>query len=157
MAQPGRALAWGARGRQFKSARPDQFSIIAGGCCRSLAALGMSAAGSRSAHARKAPQVQICRQTVARAELPCPTLLPPPAIGHVVLSLGKPFSFLGAPEAPPLRAPAAIKCRPVTTTEFPRSRTMRQEGGYYFSVLSDRGKHRTPQKARTVPIQRSFS
>src|SRR6185312_15417085 len=24
-AQPGRALAWGARGRQFKSARPDQF------------------------------------------------------------------------------------------------------------------------------------
>ena len=24
MAQPGRALAWGARGRQFKSARPDQ-------------------------------------------------------------------------------------------------------------------------------------
>src|SRR5256714_4648670 len=25
VAQPGRALAWGARGRQFKSARPDQF------------------------------------------------------------------------------------------------------------------------------------
>src|SRR5947209_14190879 len=24
VAQPGRALAWGARGRQFKSARPDQ-------------------------------------------------------------------------------------------------------------------------------------
>src|SRR3954447_8498946 len=24
LAQPGRALAWGARGRQFKSARPDQ-------------------------------------------------------------------------------------------------------------------------------------
>ena len=23
VAQPGRALAWGARGRQFKSARPD--------------------------------------------------------------------------------------------------------------------------------------
>jgi signal transduction histidine kinase len=27
VAQPGRALAWGARGRQFKSARPDQFSL----------------------------------------------------------------------------------------------------------------------------------
>src|ERR1700677_4664080 len=27
VAQPGRALAWGARGRQFKSARPDQYSI----------------------------------------------------------------------------------------------------------------------------------
>ncbi len=26
VAQPGRALAWGARGRQFKSARPDHFS-----------------------------------------------------------------------------------------------------------------------------------
>src|SRR5579863_10606687 len=26
VAQPGRALAWGARGRQFKSARPDQYS-----------------------------------------------------------------------------------------------------------------------------------
>ena len=26
VAQPGRALAWGARGRQFKSARPDQLS-----------------------------------------------------------------------------------------------------------------------------------
>jgi hypothetical protein len=26
VAQPGRALAWGARGRQFKSARPDQFN-----------------------------------------------------------------------------------------------------------------------------------
>ena len=26
MAQPGRALAWGARGRQFKSARPDQIN-----------------------------------------------------------------------------------------------------------------------------------
>src|ERR1700682_1728117 len=26
VAQPGRALAWGARGRQFKSARPDQTS-----------------------------------------------------------------------------------------------------------------------------------
>src|SRR5437588_5146943 len=25
VAQPGRALAWGARGRQFKSARPDHF------------------------------------------------------------------------------------------------------------------------------------
>jgi hypothetical protein len=29
VAQPGRALAWGARGRQFKSARPDQqFSYL---------------------------------------------------------------------------------------------------------------------------------
>jgi hypothetical protein len=28
VAQPGRALAWGARGRQFKSARPDQFCFI---------------------------------------------------------------------------------------------------------------------------------
>ncbi len=28
VAQPGRALAWGARGRQFKSARPDQFLEI---------------------------------------------------------------------------------------------------------------------------------
>ena len=27
VAQPGRALAWGARGRQFKSARPDQSLI----------------------------------------------------------------------------------------------------------------------------------
>src|SRR5262249_39476952 len=27
VAQPGRALAWGARGRQFKSARPDQTSL----------------------------------------------------------------------------------------------------------------------------------
>ncbi len=27
VAQPGRALAWGARGRQFKSARPDQFVL----------------------------------------------------------------------------------------------------------------------------------
>src|SRR5215470_6515937 len=27
VAQPGRALAWGARGRQFKSARPDQSSL----------------------------------------------------------------------------------------------------------------------------------
>src|SRR5262249_19200021 len=27
VAQPGRALAWGARGRQFKSARPDQQSF----------------------------------------------------------------------------------------------------------------------------------
>src|SRR6202051_3443934 len=26
VAQPGRALAWGARGRQFKSARPDECS-----------------------------------------------------------------------------------------------------------------------------------
>jgi hypothetical protein len=25
VAQPGSALAWGARGRQFKSGRPDQF------------------------------------------------------------------------------------------------------------------------------------
>src|SRR5215472_915112 len=25
VAQPGRALAWGARGRQFKSARPDHY------------------------------------------------------------------------------------------------------------------------------------
>ena len=29
VAQPGRALAWGARGRQFKSARPDQFKSSA--------------------------------------------------------------------------------------------------------------------------------
>ncbi len=28
VAQPGRALAWGARGRQFKSARPDQFTAL---------------------------------------------------------------------------------------------------------------------------------
>ena len=28
VAQPGRALAWGARGRQFKSARPDQWFQI---------------------------------------------------------------------------------------------------------------------------------
>ena len=28
MAQPGRALAWGARGRQFKSARPDHFIFL---------------------------------------------------------------------------------------------------------------------------------
>src|ERR1700757_4758109 len=28
VAQPGRALAWGARGRQFKSARPDHSSLI---------------------------------------------------------------------------------------------------------------------------------
>ena len=27
VAQPGRALAWGARGRQFKSARPDQLQL----------------------------------------------------------------------------------------------------------------------------------
>src|SRR5512146_1690427 len=27
VAQPGRALAWGARGRQFKSARPDQYLL----------------------------------------------------------------------------------------------------------------------------------
>jgi hypothetical protein len=27
VAQPGRALAWGARGRQFKSARPDQLFV----------------------------------------------------------------------------------------------------------------------------------
>src|SRR5437588_12370528 len=27
VAQPGRDLAWGARGRQFKSARPDHFSF----------------------------------------------------------------------------------------------------------------------------------
>ncbi len=26
VAQPGSALAWGARGRWFKSSRPDQFS-----------------------------------------------------------------------------------------------------------------------------------
>jgi hypothetical protein len=31
VAQPGRALAWGARGRQFKSARPDHdFPIVIG-------------------------------------------------------------------------------------------------------------------------------
>ena len=29
VAQPGRALAWGARGRQFKSARPDHFFFVA--------------------------------------------------------------------------------------------------------------------------------
>src|SRR6266498_5270554 len=29
VAQPGRALAWGARGRQFKSARPDQSTTYA--------------------------------------------------------------------------------------------------------------------------------
>jgi hypothetical protein len=29
VAQPGRALAWGARGRQFKSARPDHFLLSA--------------------------------------------------------------------------------------------------------------------------------
>src|SRR6202047_4316335 len=28
VAQPGRALAWGARGRQFKSARPDQSFVF---------------------------------------------------------------------------------------------------------------------------------
>jgi hypothetical protein len=28
VAQPGRALAWGARGRQFKSARPDHNSTL---------------------------------------------------------------------------------------------------------------------------------
>ena len=28
VAQPGRALAWGARGRQFKSARPDHSSFF---------------------------------------------------------------------------------------------------------------------------------
>jgi hypothetical protein len=28
VAQPGRALAWGARGRQFKSARPDQQPVL---------------------------------------------------------------------------------------------------------------------------------
>jgi hypothetical protein len=28
VAQPGRALAWGARGRQFKSARPDHFFVF---------------------------------------------------------------------------------------------------------------------------------
>lgn len=28
VAQPGRALAWGARGRQFKSARPDHSSFL---------------------------------------------------------------------------------------------------------------------------------
>jgi hypothetical protein len=30
VAQPGRALAWGARGRQFKSARPDQSIAVPG-------------------------------------------------------------------------------------------------------------------------------
>jgi hypothetical protein len=30
VAQPGRALAWGARGRQFKSARPDQSIAVLG-------------------------------------------------------------------------------------------------------------------------------
>jgi hypothetical protein len=28
VAQPGRALAWGARGRQFKSARPDHYFLF---------------------------------------------------------------------------------------------------------------------------------
>ena len=43
VAQPGRALAWGARGRQFESARPDHYSLIRpssshhhrSSCCRS--------------------------------------------------------------------------------------------------------------------------
>jgi hypothetical protein len=30
VAQPGSALAWGARGRQFKSGRPDQFFQLLG-------------------------------------------------------------------------------------------------------------------------------
>jgi hypothetical protein len=34
VAQPGRALAWGARGRQFKSARPDQSLCIKSDCLR---------------------------------------------------------------------------------------------------------------------------
>jgi hypothetical protein len=34
VAQPGRALAWGARGRQFKSARPDQSSPVVIGLFR---------------------------------------------------------------------------------------------------------------------------
>jgi hypothetical protein len=36
VAQPGRALAWGARGRQFKSARPDQFFPLLLGFSASL-------------------------------------------------------------------------------------------------------------------------
>src|SRR5581483_10197131 len=65
VAQPGRALAWGARGRQFKSARPDQslscqLSPPSFFLHRSFASLRISAAGSRFAHACKTPQVQIC-------------------------------------------------------------------------------------------------
>ena|ERR1700733_402107 len=66
VAQPGRALAWGARGRQFKSARPDQLSwgpsqttlgispavsppsLIAQGHVRKTAQLGVRGVGSSS-------------------------------------------------------------------------------------------------------------
>src|SRR6266516_999455 len=37
VAQPGRALAWGARGRQFKSARPDHLLLEILRCAQDFA------------------------------------------------------------------------------------------------------------------------
>jgi hypothetical protein len=64
VAQPGRALAWGARGRQFKSARPDQFKIDVpprGDPSPIDFAQGQDfACGLPLRSRRKAAQVQIC-------------------------------------------------------------------------------------------------
>src|SRR5437660_4473264 len=70
VAQPGRALAWGARGRQFKSARPDQSPLQS--LTRSFTAFRISPAGSRCAHARKPAQLEV-RFTATRYGVSAPS------------------------------------------------------------------------------------
>ena len=79
VAQPGRALAWGARGRQFKSARPDQSSVSTQGPSTSLR---ISPASSRCAHARKPAQLGV--RGVGSSNLPVPTIQP--AFQHSAVS-----------------------------------------------------------------------
>ena len=53
VAQPGRALAWGARGRQFESARPDHLDFLSQFSFRGNAAFNCRPTKHPNLHLRK--------------------------------------------------------------------------------------------------------
>ena len=81
VAQPGRALAWGARGRQFKSARPDHlfiqfyytFSATAARDCRPRSTPTMRLSRSGGASIRSARGARHSR-ALGSSNLPVPTI-----------------------------------------------------------------------------------
>ena len=80
VAQPGRALAWGARGRQFKSARPDHSVLLhPNSLQRQYRSRLPTASSPNPAYAQRMPPIQPARgarrsRAFGSSNLPVPTI-----------------------------------------------------------------------------------
>ncbi len=90
VAQPGRALAWGARGRQFKSARPDHLLLPHRQCPYLLSAGELPTASAPKSTHRKAMR----QKNSARGRLCCGSNLPVPTIYSFHIDNARTFSPL---------------------------------------------------------------